>query len=81
MQEICSSNPPVVTEICDPNKSRARHNRTLRNNNFKFCKVYFNQTEGTAMRTKRGPPYACFAVNYKQETKMFLTELSELFLN
>ena len=24
MQEIRSSNPPVVTEICDPNKSRAR---------------------------------------------------------
>ena len=24
MQEMCSSNPPVVTEICDPNKPRAR---------------------------------------------------------
>ena len=28
MQEIRSSNPPVVTGICDPNKSRARHHRT-----------------------------------------------------
>ena len=28
MQEICSSNPPVATGICDPNKSRARHNRS-----------------------------------------------------
>ena len=27
MQEIRSSNPPVVTGICDPNKSRARHHR------------------------------------------------------
>ena len=27
MQEIRSSNPPLVTGICDPNKSRARHNR------------------------------------------------------
>ena len=27
MQEIRSSNPPVVTRICDPNKSRARHHR------------------------------------------------------
>ena len=27
MQVIRSSNPPVVTGICDPNKSRARHHR------------------------------------------------------
>ena len=26
MQKTCSSNPPVVTWICDPNKSRRRHN-------------------------------------------------------
>ena len=30
MQEICSSNPPVVTGIRDPNKSRARHNLSLK---------------------------------------------------
>ena len=29
MQEIRSSNPPVVTGICDPNKSRARHHRNV----------------------------------------------------
>ena len=28
MQKICSSNPPVVTGICDPNKSRAQHHQT-----------------------------------------------------
>ena len=28
MQEIRNSNPPVVTGICDPNKSRAWHHRT-----------------------------------------------------
>ena len=28
MQEIRSSNPPVVTGICDPSKSRARHHRS-----------------------------------------------------
>ena len=28
MQEIRSSSPPVVTGICDPNKSRARHHRS-----------------------------------------------------
>ena len=30
MQEIRSSNPLVVTSICDPNKSRARHHRSLK---------------------------------------------------
>ena len=30
MQEIHSSNSPVVTGICDPNKSRARHHRSLK---------------------------------------------------
>ena len=29
----------------------------LRNNNFKFDKKYYNQTEGTAMGTKCAPPY------------------------
>ena len=30
MREIHSSNPPVVTGICDPNKSQARHHRSLK---------------------------------------------------
>ena len=30
MQEIRSSNPPVVTGICDPNKSRARHHQNYK---------------------------------------------------
>ena len=30
MQEICSPNPPVLTGICDLNKSRARHHRSLK---------------------------------------------------
>ena len=30
MQEIRSSNPPMVTEICDPSKSRARHHLSLK---------------------------------------------------
>ena len=30
MQQIRSSNPPVITGICDPNKSRARHRCSLR---------------------------------------------------
>ena len=29
MQEICSSNPPVVTGICDPNNSRAWHHQRI----------------------------------------------------
>ena len=27
---MCSSNPPVVTEICDPNKPRARRYPSLK---------------------------------------------------
>ena len=30
MQEIHSSNPPVVTGICDPNKSQAQQHRSLK---------------------------------------------------
>ena len=30
MQEIYSSNPPVVTGICDSHKSQARHHRSLK---------------------------------------------------
>ena len=30
MQEICSSNPPVVTGICDPNKSGAQDHHSLK---------------------------------------------------
>ena len=30
MQEIRSSKPPVVTGICDPNKSRSWHHRSLK---------------------------------------------------
>ena len=30
MKEMGSSNPPVVTGICGPNKSRARHHRSLK---------------------------------------------------
>ena len=30
MQKICSSNAPVVTGICIPNKSGARHHRSLK---------------------------------------------------
>ena len=30
MQEIRSSNSPVVAGICDPNKSRARHHHSLK---------------------------------------------------
>ena len=29
MQEVCSSNPPVVTGICDPINSGARHHRRI----------------------------------------------------
>ena len=40
MQEISSSNPPVVTGICDPNKSRARHHHSLKlGSKLKYLKI------------------------------------------
>ena len=30
MQDICSSNPPTVNRICDPNKSWAQHHCSLK---------------------------------------------------
>ena len=38
MQEICSSNPPVVTGICDPNKSQAQHHHIRKCFFFKYIK-------------------------------------------
>ena len=51
----------------------------LRNNNFKFNEIFYNQTEGTAMVTKCAPRYACLVVGYKEETKLFSTELPRFF--
>ena len=39
MQEICSSNPPVVAGICDPNKSRVWHHDSL--TPFNFADMHF----------------------------------------
>ena len=51
----------------------------LRNNNFKFDKMFYNQTERTAMGTKCAPPYACLVVGYKEETKSFPIDLPKFF--
>ena len=47
MQEIRSSNLPVVTGICDSNKSRARHHHRLNQLQQKVTVIYKNavQTE------------------------------------
>ena len=40
MQEIQISNPPVATDGCDPNKSRARQHRNLKlGSKLKYLKV------------------------------------------
>ena len=51
----------------------------LRNSNFKFDKIFYNETGGTAMGTKCALPYACLVVGYKQETKLFPIELPKVF--
>ena len=39
----------------------------------------YNQTEGTAIGTKCVSPYACLVVGYKEETKLFPSELPTFF--
>ena len=39
----------------------------------------FNQSFGTAMRTKCAAPYACLTVRYQEETKRFTRELPKYF--
>ena len=48
MQEIRSSNSPVVTGICDPNKSRARYHPS-----FKISKITTKNKKSTATKKKR----------------------------
>ena len=43
----------------------------LKNNNFQFDKTFWHQLVGTAMGTKFAPPYACLAVGYLEETKLY----------
>ena len=43
MQEICSSNSPVVTGTCNPNKFRARHYNSLKiGSKLKYYSFTFN---------------------------------------
>ena len=50
-----------------------------RNNNFKFGEIYYNQAESTAMGSKCAPIFACWAIGYKEETKLFLIQLPTFF--
>ena len=51
----------------------------LRNSNFKFEEIFYNETEGTAMETKCAPPCAWLVVGCKKETKLFPIELPKFF--
>ena len=43
MQEVRSSNPPVVTGFCDPNKSRTRHHRNVKTNSVNPLHLIFSK--------------------------------------
>ena len=43
----------------------------LRNNNFCFDRKMYAQIIGTAIGTKFAPPYACLAMGYLQQTKLY----------
>ena len=56
MQEIRSSNPPVVTGFCDPSKSRARHHRRSTSNflnDFQIHQVTFDWDDSPSRREER----------------------------
>ena len=51
----------------------------LKNNNFLFDNIMYNQCIGTAMGHIFAPPYACLSVGYLEEDKLFTTELNQRF--
>ena len=54
MQEICSSNPLVITEIWDPNKSQARHHLSLKlGSELKYLNIIFHIEKYTSMLDRR----------------------------
>ena len=45
MQDIRSSNPPKVAGVCDPNKSRVRHHRSLKLGlKLKYLNIFIKKT-------------------------------------
>ena len=61
MQEISSSNPPMVTGICDTKKSRARHHRSLK---FGLKLKYLKKGFSMQNNSKKICIEICFDVNY-----------------
>ena len=51
----------------------------LKNNNFLFDNVMWNQQVGTAMGHIFAPAYACLTIGYLEEDILFKTELSKVF--
>ena len=51
----------------------------LKNNNFLFNDVYYNQLDGTAMGTTVAPAYACLVIAYLEENKLFPDILPKYF--
>ena len=73
MQEVHSSNPPVVTEICDPSKSRVRHHRSLKlDSNLK----YLNYSKGSYLTTS-AKMAVCFVMLLPD---LFSSVLSQLII-
>ena len=53
----------------------------LKNNNFKFDEVFYNQTEGTAMGTKSGPSICMLSSRLKRGNQIISDCVTKVFLN
>ena len=74
MEEIRSSNPPVITGICDPNKSRARHHCSLYYNDLKMSLIRKLADEREKMT--RGSEESAKLVSSKEGKEIFWVKIA-----
>ena len=72
MQEIRSSNPPVVNGICGSNKSRARHHRSANQyNNRSFLVAYITSIKVARVVKLKSPFMEWFFYNLVMLIKLY----------
>ena len=78
MQDIRSSNPPVVTGICSPNKSQARyHQFKIADVNQLVTKTTFSTKVGVFEKKKKIPDHDKYSITTEQS--LYLKFSHEIF--